>query len=195
MSLILPVSVNSMPSHDTVDILTRVLVVLVRSFPQYLRYARPYIPPGRETVMEAIHEIVAGQESLAERISDYIFESGGLADHGKFPIEFTDTHDLQIDFLILEAIGYQREDIANLEQCVEALRLAPAAQSLAAEALGMAKGHLESLEEQKSEGDSAIKLGGAKAFANDPPVSADITGAPHRQEPRKLAAGDPKSPG
>ena len=44
-----------------------------------------------------------------------------------------------------EAIDYQKQDIADLEQCVDALRLAPAAQSLAAEALGMAKGHLESL--------------------------------------------------
>jgi hypothetical protein len=136
-----------MPVTDTIDILNRVLVLIERSFPQYLRFARPYVPPGRENVMQTVEEIVSGQDALAERISEYIFQSGGLPDHGKFPIEFTDTHDLEISFLIREAIGYQQEDVANLERCVESLRPEPAAQSLAAEALGMAKGHLESLQE------------------------------------------------
>jgi hypothetical protein len=197
LSTKLPASANSMPAPalDTIDVLNRVLVLIVRSFPQYLRFARPYIPRGRENIMETIHEIVSGQEVLAERISDYIFESGRLPDHGKFAIEFTDTHDLEIDFLILEAIGYQNQDIENLQECVELLRLAPAAQSLAGEALGMAKGHVESLQELTAQSRTTTKLGGAKAFANDPPVSADLTGEAHRQEPRKLAAGDAKSPG
>jgi bacterioferritin (cytochrome b1) len=184
-----------MPSPDTIEILNRVLVLVTRSFPQYLRYARPYIPPGREHVLKTINEIVTAQEQLAERIGRYIFELGGLPDPGRFPIELTDTHDLAIDFLIREAIGYQRQDIANLQQCVDTLRLAPAAQSLAAEALGMTKGHLQSLQELQVRGDASTKLGGARAFANDAPVSADMTGAPHRQEERKLAAGSPDSPG
>jgi hypothetical protein len=184
-----------MPSPDTIEILNRVLVLLTRSFPQYLRYSKPYIPPGREDVLDTIREIAAGQDRLAERISHNIFESGGLPDPGRFPIEFTDTHDLAIDFLTREAIGYQKEDVASLQQCVDALRLAPAAQSLAAEALGLTKGYLRSLEELHVRGNSSTKLGGAKAFANDAPVSADMTGAPHRQEERKLAAGSPDSPG
>jgi bacterioferritin (cytochrome b1) len=183
-----------MPSTDTIEILNRVLVLVTRSFPQYLRYAKPYTPAGREDVLETIHEIAAEQERLAERIGRYISDSGGLPDAGRFPIELTDTHDLAIDFLILEAIGYQKEDIANLQQCVDALRFAPAAQSLAAEALGMTKGNLQSLEELHVRGNSSTKLGGANAFANDAPVSADMTGAP-RQEERKLAAGSPDSPG
>jgi hypothetical protein len=184
-----------MPSPDTIEILNRVLVLVTRSYAQYLRYARPYIPAGREDVLETIREIVTAQEMLAERIGRYILESGGLPDPGRFPIELTDTHDLAIDFLVREAIRYQRQDIANLQQCVDALRLAPAAQSLAAEALGMAKGHLESLQELQVRGDASTKLGGAKAFANDAPVSADMAGAPHRQEERKLAAGEPHLPG
>jgi hypothetical protein len=157
-----------MPSVDTIEILNRVLVLLQRSFPQYLRYARPFIPAGRENVMETIEEIVAGKDALAERVSQYIFESGGLPDPGRFPIEFTDTHDLEIDFLIREAIDYQTEDIANLEECVDLLRLAPAAQSLAAEALGMAKGQLESLEELPIDpAASTVIRNGAPALDND----------------------------
>jgi hypothetical protein len=144
-----------MPSSDTIDVLNRVLAILERSFPQYLQYARPYIPAGREDVMETLAEIVACQDSLAERVNEMIFESGSNADKGKFPIDFTDTHDLSIDYLIQEAIGYQKQDIADLAECVESLNLAPAAQALAAEALGMAKGHLESLEELASKAGAA----------------------------------------
>ncbi len=184
-----------MPSNDTIEILNRVLVLLTRSFPQYLRWARPYIPTGRENVTDTLDQIVAIQNALADRIGQYIFESGGLPDQGRFPIEFTDTHDLAIDFLIREAIGYQKDDIANIEECVEALRLAPAAQALAAEALGLAKGNLESLEELPARPGTSTKIGATPAYANDMPVSADISGTPHRQETAKLAAGDPRSPG
>ena len=83
-----------MPSPDTINVLNRVLEILERSFPQYLLYARPYVPPGRENIMQTIEQIVAGQDALAERVSQHVFESGGLPDHGDFPIEFTDTHDL-----------------------------------------------------------------------------------------------------
>ena len=135
-----------MASTDTIDTLNRVLEILERSFPQYMRWARPYIPAGRENVMQRIDAIVAGQDLLAERVAQQVFESGGLPDHGDFPIEFTDTHDLDIDYLIDEAIDCLKQDVADLEGCVEALRLSPAAQSLASEALGLTKGHLEMLE-------------------------------------------------
>src|SRR4051794_27995199 len=137
-----------MPSTDSITVLNRLLEILERSFPQYMRYARPYIPAGREQIMQTIEQIVAGQDALAERVSQHIFEASGLPDHGDFPIEFTDTHDLSIDFLLREAIDCVKQDIGHLEQCVDQLRLAPAAQSLAAEALGMTKGHLELLQEQ-----------------------------------------------
>jgi hypothetical protein len=158
-----------MASPDTIDLLNRVLIVLRKSFPQYLVYARPYIPSGRKKVMETIEEIVAGQDSLAARVSEQIFQSGGLPEKGEFPIEFTDTHDLAIDFLILEAIDYQKQDIADLSECVDALRLSPGAQSLAAEALGMAKGHLESLEELRVDptASTVIRGAGGPAYNND----------------------------
>jgi hypothetical protein len=184
-----------MPLPDTITVLNRVLEILERSFPQYLRYARPYIPPGRESIMQTIEQIAAGQDALAERVSQHIFESSGLPDHGDFPIEFTDTHDLAIDFLLQEAIGCLKQNIADLEQCVDALRLAPAAQSLASEALGMTKGHLELLQKQATSGTESTKISETPIFANDPPVSKEEAGAPFRQEERKLLAGDPNSPG
>jgi hypothetical protein len=155
-----------MSSLDTIDTLNRVLEILERSFPQYLRWARPYIPAGRANIMPTIETIVAGQDTLAERVSQHVFESGGLADHGDFPIEFTDTHDLDIDFLITEATDCLKQDISDLEDCVDTLRLSPAAQSLASEALGMTKGHLELLEKLKLDA-SAPTLPGPQPAANN----------------------------
>src|SRR5215510_11031619 len=148
-----------MATGDTITVLNRVLEILERSFPQYLRYARPYVPPGRENIMQTIEQITAGQDSLAERVSQHIFESSGLPDHGDFPIEFTDTHDLAIDFLLQEAIDCTKQSIGDLEQCVDSLRLAPAAQSLASEALGMTKGHLELLQKLGAGGAASTKVG------------------------------------
>jgi len=136
-----------MPSADTIDVLNRVLTILRRSFPQYVRYARPYVSSGDEQAVEMFHEIADGQDALAERVNELIVQSGARPDTASFPMEFTDTHDLDVDYLIREAIGYQRQDIADLKQCAESLQLAPAARSVVEEALGMAKGHLESLEE------------------------------------------------
>lgn len=135
-----------MSSADTIDCLNRVLEILERSFPQYILWARPYIPAGRENVMQMIETIVTGQNALAERVSDYVFEAGGLPDHGKFPTDFTDTHDLSIDFLVEEAIDCLKQDVDDLAGCVEKLRVTPAAQALASEALGLTKGNLEQLQ-------------------------------------------------
>ncbi len=156
-----------MSSLDTIDTLNRVLEILERSFPQYLLWARPYIPAGRTNIMETVETITAGQDTLAERVSQHVFESGGLPDHGDFPIEFTDTHDLDIDFLIAEAIDCLKQDISELEDCVDTLRLSPAAQSLASEALGMTKGHLELLEKLQLDASASTLPGPQPATSND----------------------------
>jgi hypothetical protein len=159
-----------MPSTDTIYVLNRVLAILERSLPQYLRYSRPYVPQGREIVMQTVDQIVAGQNALAERVSQRVFESGGQPDHGEFPIEFADMHDLEIDYLLQEAIDGLKQDIADLDGCVAALRLAPAAQSLAAEAAGMTKGHLERLQSIAKSPVSSTKFGATPAFSNDMPA-------------------------
>ena len=64
----------------------------------------------------------------------------------------------RIDFLLQEAIDCVKADVGDLEQSVDSLRLAPAAQSLASEALGMTKGHLELLKKQATGGAASNKL-------------------------------------
>ena len=157
-----------MPSADSTTVLNHVLGLLRKSFPQYVRYARPYIPPKSAGARETFADIAAAQDDLAERVGEQVIAAGALPSSGKFPTEFTDTHDLGMDYLIREAIGYQQQDIAELEKCANTPGLSPAAQSLVSEALGLAKGHLESLQElQPQTAPSTIVRNGEPAYQND----------------------------
>lgn len=131
----------------TIFSLNRLLALLGKSFPQYLQYSRPHIPLGRESVMDTIGSIVTDQKVLEDRISQMLIDAEVPIRTGEFPMEFTDMHDLGIDFLVNRAIGYQEQDIASIGWIADHLDEAPAAKALAEEALGMAKGHLEALQE------------------------------------------------
>ncbi len=128
-------------------LLSQLLAIVSKSFPQYLRYSRPYVPPDRENVMETLESIALDQDVLSDRISQMIVDVGAPLRTGEFPMEYTDTHDLGINYQIVSAIEYQQQDIDSILQLVGQLQAFPAAKSLAEEALGMAKGHLEAMQE------------------------------------------------
>ncbi|RIK87290.1 MAG: hypothetical protein DCC67_02065 [Planctomycetota bacterium] len=132
---------------DAIHWLNRLLAIHCKSFPQYLQWSRPHVPAGRGEELEAIRAIAADQDALADRISRMIIDADALPRSGEFPMEFTDMHDLDIDYLIRAAVGYQQQDVKVIERLVERLETAPAARAIAEEALGMAKGHLETLRE------------------------------------------------
>jgi hypothetical protein len=75
-----------------------------------------------------------------------ILEYGSL-ESGGYPMEYTDTHFLALDFLIGELIKYQRRDVARIQRIVTALADDHDAQEIAEETLGAEKAHLEMLEE------------------------------------------------
>ena len=133
------------PPTDTIDVLNRVLAILERSFPQYLRYARPYIPPGRENVMQTIDAIVAGQDCLAERVSQHSLRIRRPARPRRFP-DRVHRHARPGDRLPrpgsdrLPEAGHRRLGAVRRRAAAR-----PGAQSLASEALGLTKGHLELL--------------------------------------------------
>jgi len=112
----------------------------------YLRCAPPLAAEADSEAVDGLNRIVEDQTILSRRITALILSSGDQPNAGDFPMEFTDMHDLTIDFIFRRAIGYQHQDIASIQQCVDSLRMAPAALALAEEALRMAKGRLESLE-------------------------------------------------
>ena len=132
---------------DTIYWLNRLLAIHCKSFPQYLRWSRPHVPAGRGEELEAVQAIAQDQDVMAERISRMIVDADALPRSGEFPMEFTDLHDLDIDFLLRLAVRYQEQDIGAIQQLVDRLHTAPAAKATAEEALGMAKGHLDTLRE------------------------------------------------
>jgi hypothetical protein len=136
-----------MMTIDAIRQLNRLLAIHCRSFVQYLRWSKPYVPPGHEDELDTLAAIAADQDALAERVSKLVVDSGALPRSGEFPMEFTDLHDLDIDFLIAAAVRYQEHDLTAVQQVVDALAAAPAARAIAEEALGMSKGHLDSLRE------------------------------------------------
>ena len=76
--------------------------------------------------LEALEQIVAEQDAFAERVFEAIDDLGGLPDTGEFPMEFTDTHDLSIDYMLREAVGYGKQDVAELEAAAATPNLAAA---------------------------------------------------------------------
>jgi bacterioferritin (cytochrome b1) len=134
-----------MPSQDSIAALNVVLATVLKSFPQYLRWSRPWVPPGHEQILATLEKIVVEQDALADRAYEAIDELGGLPDTGDFPMEFTDTHDLAIDYMLREAVGYAKQDVATLENAA-ATQLAPQAEPLVKDAVQVAKRQLASLE-------------------------------------------------
>ncbi len=138
-------------AENSVYILNELLAIHFRSLPMYLTDAHPWTHRGDAKATEVLEDIVANQKETCRRIAEVIIMRDGAIDEGEYPIEFTDTHDLSLDFLIKELIELQKQDIARIQNCVDRLWNDPPAQALAKESLGAAKGHLQSLEELAAE--------------------------------------------
>ena len=135
-----------MSDQQTIDVLNRLMAIHYRSLPMYLSHAPPWKTRGDERAAETLGDVVADQQQMCHRFSAEIQRRGGTIDTGEFPTEYTDMHFLSLDYVLGRLIDAQRQDIAQIESCVAA---APDAEirALAEESLGMAKGHLDSLEE------------------------------------------------
>jgi hypothetical protein len=136
-----------MPTDSNLVVLNRLLALHHRSLAQYLRFASPtWLRSGDERAQFTLEAIANDQQALVERIGEMIIELGGIVDHGCFPMHFTGYHDLSFDWLLTKLIEDQRRAIAMIQRGVSSLTL-PMAKAIAEEALGAAKGHLESLQE------------------------------------------------
>jgi bacterioferritin (cytochrome b1) len=134
-----------MTADSTISVLNRLLVIHYRSLARYLSYASPTWHRGDDRARAVLHSISNDHQATVERLGELIIELGGIPDYGSFPIAFTGYHDLSFDFLLKRLIEHQRRNLASVEQCVDRLALNPLAKAVAEEALGAAKGHLESL--------------------------------------------------
>jgi hypothetical protein len=131
---------------DIIEQLNRLLEIEYRSFPMYLGDASPWLGDGDEPAAEALANIVADQQATSQRIAEMILDLGGRIAPGEYPMQFTDTHFLSLDYLLKELHYYQRQDIADIEQIVANLAGHRAAQELAEETLGAERAHREAIE-------------------------------------------------
>lgn len=136
-----------MRTLDRAATLNRLLQIHYRSLPMYLASAKPWVPRGHEKAAETLELVVADEKRMIEKITEALLDLGADIELGEFPMVYTDMHDLSVDYVLKELVESQRQDVAAIEDCVADL----AGDPLAQEALGAAKGHLESLEEAVAE--------------------------------------------
>ena len=136
-----------MSSAVTNNVLNHLLILHTRSLPMYLSFAPPYCLRGEERAREALQHIVADHKAMVDRLGNMILDNNGTIQHGEYPMWFTGLNDLSYAYVVQQMIDLQKRDIAVIEDCLAQPELDPMARALAEEALGAAKGHLESLQE------------------------------------------------
>ena len=82
---------------------------------------------------------------------------------GDFPITFTGSHDLDLNYLMRRLVDFQKDTVASLEEVYQQLADDPIVQAFADECLGTAKGHFETLQDvvgsgSKPEAATELKL-------------------------------------
>ena len=136
-----------MNATETNSTLNRLRIIHTRSFAAYVYYAAPWIHKGFHGVADVLEIMGSEVERIADHVGEMILSNGGQLIAGEFPIEFTGLHDLSVDYLLGVIIEHQEKDIVAIQECVNQLDANPLGQALAEEALGAAKGHLDSLQE------------------------------------------------
>lgn len=135
-------------SLTPVEILNQLLAIHLRSLPVYLASAPPWTPTPDSPALTTLRHIAQDQLLMADRIGKVILEQGGTIAGSEFPMEFTDLHDLSIDFLMPQVKSRLERELEFIRRCAEELRPYPAPRAIAEEAAGAALGHLDSLREQ-----------------------------------------------
>lgn len=135
---------------QSIGVLNRLLGVHCQSLPTYLCSTVIWGERNDRRAADTLTQIAADQKYIADRIIGLIDRRQGQFNRGQTR-DLTWLNDLSIDFLIKQTLDYQVRDAADIASCVEFLSADPEAKAIAEEALGMAKAHLESLEEVAGE--------------------------------------------
>jgi len=140
-------SMQTFAKPSIASTMNRLLALHQRSLPMFLTYAAPWTANEDQKAVETLQFLVDDQKRLAARIAEYMLERRWRIDSGEFPLELTGLHDVSLEYLWPKLIEAQRQDIHAIQDSIAALASDPFARALAEEALGAARGHLESLEE------------------------------------------------
>jgi hypothetical protein len=133
--------------EDSTELLNELLVHHYRSLPMFLTEASPWTHRGDEKATDVVMDIVADQKATCQRLAALVEQRGGVVDVGEYPMDFLELHFLSLDYMLQLLVQHQRNEVAWIQRCSERLWNDPPAQAVAKEALGAARGHLQSLEE------------------------------------------------
>ena len=136
-----------MKPFEAIQVLNRLLRTLCRSLAMYLADAKPWVRSEDAKLQASLNHLVADRQMYAKRLAEAVESRGGRPDTGRFSTEFTAKNDLSLEFLLIELIDGQDQEVAAIEHHAAQLAGDPALHALAEEILGNARGHLDVLVE------------------------------------------------
>ncbi|MEI8372714.1 MAG: hypothetical protein WCJ35_07755 [Planctomycetota bacterium] len=142
---------KTLESLMVVSVLNRLLQTLCRSLALYAEEIKPWSLAGREPVWTAIGRLAADSRMYSLRLAEAIIEHRGQPTPGPYPLEFAALNDLGLEFFLREIIVHLKHDQKVIGECAAELTPAPEVRSLAEEAYGNLRGHLELLESTAAE--------------------------------------------
>ena len=101
----------------TPDTLNKLLAIHYRSLPMYLVWAAPYRRDEDVTAWKTILQIVDDQKELSSRIVELISDRNWRVDYGDFPITFTGSHDLSLQYLVRRLADWQKGTVKAIQAC------------------------------------------------------------------------------
>ncbi|NLX54084.1 MAG: hypothetical protein GXY58_03115 [Planctomycetaceae bacterium] len=131
----------------TTDILNRLFMIHSWSLPVFLAESYPTWRNRPTRAAEVLADIVDDQRAIAAGAGRLIVDQNGVVAASQFPARFSSFHDLSYDFLLSQLIGYQDQTIVAITRLVAQLPPDSPAETLAQEALGMARAHRDALGE------------------------------------------------
>ena len=137
----------SMHSNATREALTHLWIIHNYSLASYLAYAPPCWKDEDGAAAQVLHDVVADQRRMGDRIGTMVIGCDGDLKLGHFPSRFNTLHDLSAQFMWDELQRYQQRTIDAIEKLIPQFPRASIAEALAQECLGVAKAHLDSMRE------------------------------------------------
>ena len=136
-------------------VLNRLLRILSRSLPMYLREAKPWTTEQEQPIQAALADSPPINRPWPIASPGRSSRRGGQPEPGPFPTAFASVNDVDLAFVLQRVIDLGHRDLAALERCVADLGDVPELRALAEEILGNAQGHLDILQDLASPGSGA----------------------------------------
>ena len=152
-AVVLVEGISEMTTHSNqvIDALNCLHAIHCQSLPVYLDATSPWYGPESANAQTPVAQIIRDQKEMASRIGARILESG-ITPYRGVPEDFTWLNDLSLEFLVGKLLQHQQQDVEKIDDITTEIGHHDVmAKALADEALGMAKGHLQSLTEMVSQ--------------------------------------------